>query len=77
MKVRCPKCHRAPDHIWACNECHARFNTFQTRARCPRCSKTFLDTQCGHCAQRSLHEDFYGDGLLSLEFTAKKREVSH
>ena len=37
------------------------WNTFETRARCPGCSKQWSVTQCLSCHIVSLHEDWYHD----------------
>jgi hypothetical protein len=65
LNISCPKCGREPQEsdIWVCDECHTRWNTFQTRGKCPGCGKQFIDTQCskskGGCGQMSLNADWY------------------
>ena len=39
----CPACHTAPraGAFWGCGNCHTAFDTFETRAQCPKCGATF------------------------------------
>jgi len=63
--VSCPKCGWEPDEkdIWVCDECKTRWNTFQTRGKCPGCGKVFIDTQCskqkGGCGELSLNAEWF------------------
>jgi hypothetical protein len=60
--VKCPKCAWRPERkkaLWKCDACNARFDTFETRATCPNCSKTFEETACVGCHQMSPHEDWW------------------
>lgn len=49
----CPGCHVGPPRgpFWVCEECRARFDTFETRGKCPECGAWYLPTQCPHCRQ--------------------------
>ena len=59
--IRCPGCNATPGQSarWTCDACSKSWNTFATRARCPRCGKQYLDTQCPSCSRRFDHEDWY------------------
>jgi Zn-dependent protease len=50
-EAACPSCGTAPllGPHWACDECRERFDTFEYRAACPRCGKTFETTRCPEC----------------------------
>ena len=64
VKIHCPRCEWAPSagDRWQCRPgCHTIWNTFETRARCPGCSKQWLVTACYACNTSSLHEDWYHD----------------
>ncbi|HZO19538.1 MAG TPA: hypothetical protein VFB46_11175 [Gemmatimonadaceae bacterium] len=62
MKIYCPVCEyhpRATDR-WQCRPgCYTIWNTFETRAVCPGCSKQWRDTWCPACGVASPHEDWY------------------
>ena len=60
-KIACPKCEWEPDGkpYWHCDNCQARFDTFETTAICPNCRKQFRDTQCIACREFSPHPDWY------------------
>lgn len=62
-KIRCPRCNWEPDGkpYWQCELCFARFNTSETRARCPTCSNRWRETQCIACHRLSPHENWYAD----------------
>ena len=47
----CPSCHTAPrvGKFWGCGHCHTAFDTFATRAQCPKCGATFETTRCQSC----------------------------
>jgi hypothetical protein len=62
-RVRCPRCGWQPDGRphWQCEVCDARFDTFATRARCPRCPNRWRETQCIACGEMSPHDDWYVD----------------
>lgn len=64
VRIYCPVCvwEPSPSDRWMCVPgCHTVWNTFETRARCPGCSKQWRVTQCLACAVRSLHDDWYHD----------------
>jgi Zn-dependent protease len=50
---RCPNCHSKPllGTRWRCDLCGQPFDTFQTQAVCPNCSKHFPQTMCGECGK--------------------------
>jgi predicted amidophosphoribosyltransferase len=64
MKIYCPRCEyrpRASDR-WQCRPgCYTIWNTFDTHAVCPGCSKQWRETWCPACAERSPHDDWYHD----------------
>ena len=47
----CPSCHTPPPvgALWKCGHCGQAFDTFQTRAVCPKCSAQFPVTRCLDC----------------------------
>lgn len=47
----CPSCHTTPrvGTFWGCSYCHTSFDTFATRAQCPKCGATFSSTRCTTC----------------------------
>jgi hypothetical protein len=49
--ARCPSCEAHPlcGPLWQCDECHARFDTFDFKAQCPGCGKQFPLTKCPEC----------------------------
>lgn len=57
LGVACPSCAWIPDgrRRWQCDECARLFDTFETRARCPGCGRTFEETWCPECHQASPH----------------------
>ena len=69
--IRCPKCAWRPkaSDMWCCfaidtpeppfNFCMTTWNTFSTHGKCPGCQHQWLWTSCLHCAQWSLHVDWY------------------
>ena len=63
-RIYCPRCAwvPGPHDRWICLPgCRYVWNTFETRARCPGCSKQWHLTACLQCGVRSLHEDWYHD----------------
>ena len=46
--------------------CHTIWNTFETRAHCPGCSKQWRVTACPSCAVTSAHDDWYHDEISDL-----------
>lgn len=62
VKIYCPLCeyHPTASDEWQCRPgCLTVWNTFETRARCPGCSKQWRETWCPACARASLHEAWY------------------
>lgn len=51
----CPSCKTAPPvgNFWTCNVCRKRFDTFQTRTRCPVCAEQHSLTMCLDCYAKS------------------------
>ncbi len=47
----CPSCKTAPPQglFWRCNSCGTVFDTFETRATCPKCAAQFPVTRCINC----------------------------
>jgi Zn-dependent protease len=47
----CPACKTAPPvgEFWTCGKCGQQFDTFATRAVCPRCGTQFSQTKCLDC----------------------------
>ncbi len=60
MNVHCPHCDWTPagGELWECT-CGHRWDTFATRARCPRCGKQWEVTVCLRCHQVSSHRSWY------------------
>ncbi len=66
MKIHCPLCAYRPHagDRWICSPgCSTIWNTFETRARCPGCSKQWRVTACPSCDVSSLHEEWYHDDI--------------
>lgn len=59
-KIACPLCKWEPasQDKWYCT-CGCIWNTFDTAAKCPKCSKQWKTTQCLVCHKHSPHEDWY------------------
>lgn len=80
VKIECPKCAWAPDGgaYWQCS-CGHTWNTFETAARCPACSRQWEYTQCilhrGGCNQMSLHLDWYKGLDKWLEGELRRIEI--
>ena len=47
----CPWCEAAPPigAFWTCDKCGQSFDTFETRAVCPKCGAQFATTLCLDC----------------------------
>ena len=62
-RIRCPACAWQPSKAdaWCCapDGCGHVWNTFETRALCPGCSKRWTHTECLNCNVSSPHEDWY------------------
>jgi hypothetical protein len=64
MQIYCPVCeyHPSASDRWQCRPgCFTVWNTFETRALCPGCSKQWRHTWCPSCSVSSLHDDWYHD----------------
>jgi hypothetical protein len=69
--IRCPLCRWQPtaSSAWFCDGtntpekftggCGTRWNTFETRGRCPGCAHQWSWTICLRCGGWSLHEEWY------------------
>jgi hypothetical protein len=69
--IRCPLCRWQPtaSSAWYCDGtntpekftggCGTRWNTFETRGRCPGCAHQWRWTICLRCGGWSLHEEWY------------------
>jgi hypothetical protein len=62
-RIRCPACTWQPSKAdaWCCAPagCGYVWNTFETRALCPGCSKRWTHTECLRCNVSSPHEAWY------------------
>ena len=62
-RIRCPACGWQPSRgdAWCCTPdgCGHVWNTFETRALCPGCSKQWTRTECLRCHTSSPHEAWY------------------
>jgi Zn-dependent protease/ATP-dependent Clp protease adapter protein ClpS len=47
----CPACGQSPPvgEFWVCDNCRARFDTFEHHSECPECGKRFPRTSCPTC----------------------------
>jgi hypothetical protein len=70
----CPNCSIGPPRgpFWVCEHCQTRFDTFDTRGKCPACGAWYLEPQCPHC-RRSNHIDRWFEPPTE---TAKPEETS-
>ncbi len=80
VKIECPKCAWEPDGgaYWQCS-CGHTWNTFETAARCPACSRQWEYTQCilhrGGCDKMSPHLDWYKGLDKWLENELRRIEI--
>jgi len=61
-RIRCPICQWQPTRAdrWYCSPgCGYSWNTFETRALCPGCSKQWSYTVCLSCGVASAHDAWY------------------
>jgi len=60
VKIECPKCGWEPDGYphWICS-CGCKWNTFDTKGKCPDCGKQWNDTHCPRCSHPSEHDTWY------------------
>lgn len=59
QEFACPACKNSPPmgDLWKCGNCGQQFDTFATRAVCPRCASQFPLTRCLDCgAAHSMNE---------------------
>ncbi|WP_104421079.1 hypothetical protein [Neolewinella xylanilytica] len=79
VKIACPKCDWEPDGrpYWTCDACGTRFDTFETTAICPNCTKGFEETQCVECTEFSPHLEWYRnlDGWLREQLEKIRERV--
>jgi predicted amidophosphoribosyltransferase len=61
--VACPACGTPPlvGAMWSCGPdgCGFLFDTFETKARCPKCEAHFAVTWCPTCGKPSPHRAWY------------------
>jgi hypothetical protein len=70
MKIYCPVCFYKPkgSDRWVCHPgCGHMWHTFDTRGRCPHCTKQWRDTSCPACGVWSKHVAWYHDELPAEE----------
>jgi hypothetical protein len=76
-RIYCPKCEwePTPRDSWVCTPgCGYAWNTFETRGKCPGCSKQWAYTQCLACWVKSPHEDWYHDDEVDRLLESLSRE---
>ncbi|MBX2843576.1 MAG: DUF4272 domain-containing protein [Flammeovirgaceae bacterium] len=58
--IQCSNCEWRPDGeiYWACS-CGHRWNTFLTKAKCPKCKTQWEKTWCPGCRKSTPHADWY------------------
>src|SRR5690349_16821519 len=58
--IQCSACEWQPDGEihWACS-CGHRWNTFQTKGKCPECKIQWEQTWCPGCGKSTPHKDWY------------------
>ncbi len=63
----CPICREPPimGPFWICHKCRARFDTFETAARCPNCGEEFPMTMCLECGEARPMPDWRAAGFSS------------
>jgi Zn-dependent protease len=63
----CPTCNTAPavGAYWVCNGCNQPFDTFQSLAACPNCSKRFSGTRCMDCGRLHSMEEWASHSLVA------------
>lgn len=64
--VTCPVCKVRPPRglFWACMMCRVAFDTFETKAVCPKCNATFPTTVCPNCRSATAYTDWLDAGLV-------------
>jgi Zn-dependent protease len=63
----CPSCKTAPPvgEFWRCGKCGQQFDTFETRAVCPRCGAQFPQTKCLECGALNPMNDWMVASLVT------------
>jgi Zn-dependent protease len=63
----CPNCKTPPPvgEFWKCGKCGEQFDTFQTRAVCPRCGTQFPQTKCLDCGALNPMNDWMVGSLAT------------
>jgi len=63
----CPTCNTPPvvGAYWVCNGCNQPFDTFQSLAACPNCSKRFSVTRCMDCGRLHSMEEWASHSLVA------------
>ena len=63
----CPSCKTPPPvgEFWKCGKCGEQFDTFQTRAVCPRCGTQFPQTKCLDCGALNPMNDWMVGSLAT------------
>jgi len=58
--ILCPACEWISDDEihWTCS-CGHRWNTFDTKAKCPNCGIQWENTRCPACGESTPHKDWY------------------
>lgn len=84
LTIQCPICEWQPDGYehWTCS-CGHKWNTFKTKAKCPKCKTQWENTSCPGCGKSTPHNDWYKtkeeieelDKSVSQELKAKKRSL--
>jgi len=66
--IECPTCNWQPDGEphWTCT-CGYSWNTFETRAQCPKCNTQWETTSCPGCGKSSPRNDWYFDSSIPKE----------
>jgi hypothetical protein len=74
--IQCSVCEWNPDGgiHWACS-CGHRWNTFETKGKCPKCGIQWKDTWCPACGKGSPHSDWYKtkEDIERIENSGDKR----
>jgi hypothetical protein len=77
MTIFCPVCAYHPHALdrWICAPgCHTIWNTFDTHALCPGCSKQWRVTACPACELVSAHIDWYHEEESAEAEQRRERE---
>jgi Zn-dependent protease len=69
----CPHCAIGPPkgRYWVCEHCQTRFDTFDTRGKCPACGAWYLEPQCPHCRHSTHIDRWFEPAPLALGATAE------